>query len=373
MTRVALLSQGLGPGGVESVIASLAAGLETLGHETEVLVLELSRDFVQNHSDSRGDGWRLHRLNATGQTSLPRQVLLARRLLKDIDPDVVISMKTLPMIIAPWIVGGRAKLLGCEHLAGAWSGAGVKGFIRRTGRRHSFPRFDGVGALTRLAQEELTAVGVLDARLVENPVGVGYFGSFEDLKAAKVIMVSRLVAKKGLLEAVDAWAEVGPDFSDWTLEIIGSGPLEPILRQRIHEKGLTSSVILAGVGENLAPRIASASIALSASEYEVQPTTVREAMACGTAVVASRSCVFVEEVLGHQRLGITFSVGDKEGLAQALRTAMNDQQLREALAMEAREVAEGWRPSTIAAWWMNWTVEKPVAHRVARRGSRTDG
>jgi glycosyltransferase involved in cell wall biosynthesis len=373
MARVALLSQGSGPGGVESVVRSLADGLETLGHETDVLVMELSRDFAQSHSDSRGDGWRLHRLNATGHTSLPTQVLLARRLLKDIDPDVVISMKTLPMIIAPWIAGGRARLLGCEHLAGAWSGTGVKGFIRRTGRGQSLPRFHGVGALTRLAQEELTAIGVLDARLVENPVGVGYFGSFEDLKAAKVIIVSRLVAGKGLLEAVDAWAEVGPDFTDWTLEIIGSGPLEPILRQRIYEKGLASSVILAGAGENLAPRIASASIALSASDYEVLPTTVREAMACGTAVVASRSCVFVEEVLGRQGLGMTFSVGDKEGLVQALRTAMNDQQLRETIALGAREIAEGWRPSTIAAWWMNWAVEDPVAHRVALRGSLTDG
>lgn len=102
------------------------------------------------------------------------------------------------------------------------------------------------------------------------------------------LFTGRIAPEKNLPALLDAARLVADQHREFRLIVLGDGPDLPALRRQAEEMGLAEAVLFPGsvAHEEVAPFCAAADLFLTASTSEVNPTSVIEAMAAGTPVVA---------------------------------------------------------------------------------------
>ncbi len=136
--------------------------------------------------------------------------------------------------------------------------------------------------------------------------------------ADKLVYVGRLSPEKGVALLLQALALYAPDKH---LRIVGSGPEEYSLKQRVQELGLHDRVEFCGslYGEDLDWEVMSAeALVVPSLWYENLPYVVTENQARGVVVIASASGGITERIT-HGRNGFLFPMGDAEVLGKTLK------------------------------------------------------
>ncbi|MGQ7298179.1 glycosyltransferase family 4 protein [Quadrisphaera sp. KR29] len=165
-------------------------------------------------------------------------------------------------------------------------------------------------------------------------------GAGAHLRAARprVLFIGRFGAQKGLPVLVRAAALLRTDAE---VVLAGSGPDEASLRALVADLGVGHRVRLCGpLDHDLVPAaLRTAAVAVQPSTYEEMGTSVVEALAAGTPVVASRTGG-IPDLLQQGRCGVLVDPGDEHALARALDDLMADGPRRAELAARGREVGE---------------------------------
>jgi colanic acid/amylovoran biosynthesis glycosyltransferase len=164
--------------------------------------------------------------------------------------------------------------------------------------------------------------------------------------APRLVCIASLVPVKDHDTLLRAFAQAD---ADATLELVGSGPLEPELRALAAALGIDGRVLFAGLVDHdrLLERLragdwdgAVLSSRASGTEHEGIPVSLMESMAAGVPAIATDSGATRELVT--PTAGILVPPGDVEALAGALRRTASDAHLRAQLASGAVErVREG--------------------------------
>ena len=163
----------------------------------------------------------------------------------------------------------------------------------------------------------------------------------------RVVAVGRLVEKKGfdvLLESAALMSARGVDF---TLDLIGGGPLETPLERRMAELDLAGRVRLRGPQPQAEiARAVSEAAAFAApcvvgrdGNRDGLPTTLVEAMALGTPCV-STDVTGIPELVRDGDTGLLVPQNDAAALAAVLERLLADPALRITLATRARRRIE---------------------------------
>jgi glycosyltransferase involved in cell wall biosynthesis len=135
----------------------------------------------------------------------------------------------------------------------------------------------------------------------------------------RLLFVGRLAPEKGIDVLLEGFERVVSGGLEATLRIVGSGPLEGLVRDRLDAQGLGGRVELVGAvgGAELAEEMARADALVSSSLRESFGVVIVEALATGLPVVATR-CGGPEETVGADD-GVLARPGDAESLAGAVR------------------------------------------------------
>jgi colanic acid/amylovoran biosynthesis glycosyltransferase len=169
---------------------------------------------------------------------------------------------------------------------------------------------------------------------------------------ARVLMVGRIVAKKGHALAVEALARLAHQGVPVALRIVGEGEEEPALRARCRQLGVAERVTVTGTltREQVRAELAAADLLLHCSvttasgDVEGIPNAVVEAAATGLPVVATRHGG-LEEAVVHGVTGLLVGEGEGEALARALGSLARDparcRALGRAAAARARAEFDG--------------------------------
>lgn len=147
----------------------------------------------------------------------------------------------------------------------------------------------------------------------------------------RVVFVGRLSAEKGLRVLMDAWDTL----PDVPLRIIGSGPMEPAVRQWAAGRANVELTGILGSEEALRAILDARLLVMPSLWYEGFPLTLREALACGTPAIAS-DLGSMAEIIQHDRTGLLVPPGDATALARAVREAYFDDALLRRLGVAAR-------------------------------------
>lgn len=354
-TRVARVITRLNVGGPAIQAVLLTELLDPDRYETLLI--------CGNPGDAEGDMLDLRLGGAVRPHVIPE-------LRRDISPlaDLVAFIKLVTLFIRfrPQVVHthlakagllGRvaARVAGAEVVVHTFHGNVLQGYF---GARTSglFLRIERV--LARLStrviaisprqRRELEAMRIApSSRIVEIPLGLDLAqfrdpprGAFRaelglDAGCPLVGIVARLVPVKAVDVFIAAAAEINRERPDTQFVIVGDGPLRAALTTQVVAAGLTRAVRFLGWRADLASIYADLDVVVCSSRNEGTPVSVLEALAVGSAVVAS-SVGGVPDVIGADERGVLVPAGDPSALARAIQALLDDGSRRAELGRSGR-------------------------------------
>ncbi len=346
-------------GGPARYVPAIASELRTRGHNI-VGIVTLSEEL--EHDDSRY-GFPVIRLRRC--EAFPRRVLrtiftiarLARR------ADVVyLNGLVLEGMIATKIVGRKPtviKVVGdliwekarnadatdlsvdiFQEAAVPWSWRALR-WLQRFYTVHA----DAVIVPSSFLQQIVHGWGVASGRIavVPNAVPLPDPPKTESKPHYDLVTVARMVPWKGLTELIDVAAS-----NQWSLRVVGDGPLMNNLVYRAGERG--ANVSFAGhVDETcVVQELRDARVFVLNSSYEGLPHVVLEAKAAGVAVVAT-AAGGTPEIVRDGIDGLLVPVGDGTALAEAIRRLLgNEAERKRIIDAGRRQIIEGYGFGSLA-------------------------
>ena len=162
----------------------------------------------------------------------------------------------------------------------------------------------------------------------------------------RILMVSRLVEKKGVDVALEAMRRLRDRGCDVELRIIGDGPERTRIETLIRQWQLTNVSLLGALEHTLtlheftrAHLYIQPSVTAASGDQEGIPVTLMEAMASGVPVVSTRHSGIPELVIDGQT-GLLTDERDADGLAAAIERLTRDRIGAEQFAQAARARVE---------------------------------
>jgi glycosyltransferase involved in cell wall biosynthesis len=329
------VAKGLGRGGAERLLVSLAKRLDRSCFDLEVAYILPWKDALV--PAFHGLDVPVHCLGGSRAID-PRWVLRLRRLIRRGRFDIVHSH-------TPYVaLGARSmrspSIIHTEH--NTWP---TYRPLTRWANRLTYPRNTAVIAVSRAVAESIhpipfarqwppvhvilhgpelpaSTAATIDARaharmalgLAENAVVVGTVGNF--------------TRKKDHPTLLKATARIAERHDELRVVLVGSGPLEGELRHATRELGLDGRVLFAGSRDEVASLMPAFDVFALSSRNEGLPIALLEAMGSGIACVAT-AVGGVPEVVTDGREGLLVPPEDATALAGALNKMLSDPDLRE--------------------------------------------
>lgn len=355
--RLSLVISSLAGGGAERAVSEMAnhwasraitVSIITWCGGSEVDAYALHAGIRRARLDVRGE---------QGSASRPSRVLRRIRELRreflEHRPDVILSFVDSTNVVAllaarglevPVVIAERSAPAANLTLSSPW----------RLLRRITYRRADRVVAQTRAAARWLDEHCGTTADVIPNVLRALPAARTEDPESARspvVLAVGRLAWEKDLGTLIRAFAMVHGAHRDWTLVLLGEGPLREELQAQVRELGIADAVRFEGFRPDPEAWMARAAIFVLSSRFEGYPNALLEAMAMGAAVVSSDCPSGPREIIREGVDGRMFAVGEVAALASLLRELMDDAPQRRRLGTAARGVRERHAPDRIMQLW----------------------
>jgi glycosyltransferase involved in cell wall biosynthesis len=149
-----------------------------------------------------------------------------------------------------------------------------------------------------------------------------------------VVFTSRLDPQKRPEDALNAFASIADQFTDALLVFVGGGSLEQSLKERAIESGLGERVRFVGHQNNIPDWLAATTVWTLPTESENFSLAVLEALAAGCPILTTL-CPGNDEILIDGDNALTVPVGDTAALAQGMRRLLADASLRQRISAGA--------------------------------------
>jgi len=154
----------------------------------------------------------------------------------------------------------------------------------------------------------------------------------------RMITVGRMVAIKGYDLLLDACARLSADGVEWSLDMVGDGPMRAALEKKAAALGVAARVRFSGPvsQDEIAAHYRDANVIVVSSFMEGVPVVLMEAMATAMCVVATK-VGGVSELVDHEKSGLLVDPGSAELLASALARLAAAPALRSAFGQKGRD------------------------------------
>lgn len=291
----------LSGGGAQRQLAYLSSELVRLGHEVHIAYLTPG-PHPDEHRDSRVF---LHQLGARGNYDL-RLLLQIGRLMRDISPHVVqtwlLQMDILAGLIAvlrgvPWVLReptsnsfwtSERGLPGLKARIRALLGRHARAVVSNSQNGDEFWRARRKGQNCFVIPNGLPIGEISATTAIAGPVAGA-------LDAGVVLYAGRFDERqKNITRMMTALLEVARR-SPVTVVLCGEGPALAEAQRLVARAALSTRFIFTGHTSDVWQWMKRANAFVSVSEFEGQPNTVMEAMACGCPLVLS-------DIPGHRAL-----------------------------------------------------------------------
>ena len=340
-------------GGVEHVVDQLARRLADQGYDVGVFALKEPGDSVDliGHPDIAVTTAR--RVDMTDYLGLqsavsPEAVREFKHALDTYDPDIVHVHNRFfftSFVGLAYTVRSDVKLVTSLHLGTLDQldglGSVAADLFQSTLSRTLVRRSDAVICVSEAVASVAADLGVDPARthVVRNAVDRDRFVAESKTFDKRLLYIGRLVQNNGpqdLLEAVPALLEAHPDA---TVEMVGSGPLQGELADRIAALGIGDAVTMHGYVDDITEMYAGADVFCRPSYSEGLPLTLLESMATGTVPVVT-PVAGSEEIVTDGETGCFVDVGAPETIAETVTSLFDDPSRVDRIGTSAREYVE---------------------------------
>ena len=268
-----------------------------------------------------------------------RRIRVLRRAIRESEPDIVIGFLDATNILTLCATLGLGRpVVVCEfnnpighRIKRIWA------FLRRVSYRFA----DALVCETHPTLTRFLAMIKIKGWVIPPFISVppaNRNGGNGHSSARVIAAMGRLDRQKGFDLLLDAFARIVDRHPDWSLKIIGQGPLRKELEQQTAALKLAERVHFAGRVVDPFAVLGSSDLFVFSSRSEGFGLALGEAMACGLPVVSFDCESGPRHIIRHGLDGILVPPEDVGALAGELDRLMGDPQERARLAARAPEV-----------------------------------
>ena len=174
-----------------------------------------------------------------------------------------------------------------------------------------------------------------------------------------ILAVGRLVPQKGFDILLRAFAGGVADLAEWSVEILGEGPLRKELERLAEELGVRHRVVFHGYVDDPDAHYARAGIFALPSRYEGVPNALLEAMAAGLPLIVSDASPGPLEEVTDGENGIVVPAEDVSALTAAMTNLAGDAGMRRTMGEASRTRSAEHGPERTLAVWQD-VIERAV-------------
>lgn len=250
----------------------------------------------------------------------------------------------------------RDKGIISGRLITSFRGVGVSWYIEQRGAHiydELFERGDLMLPVTDNCTRKLIELGCQGPKMLLHPEGI-HLDRFVPVKrglclAGKVCLltVGRLVEKKGVEYSIRAAARLVERYPELEYNIVGDGPLRKPLMRLTMDLGVFKNIIFHGSRpqEDIIKHLGKAQIFIAASvtagngDAEGAPSAIKEAMASGLPVVATRHGG-LPEMVEDEVTGFLVEERDSAALAEKITRLIEKEDVRERLGKAGRALVK---------------------------------
>nr|MBD5376417.1 glycosyltransferase family 4 protein [Bacteroides sp.] len=271
-------------------------------------------------------------------------------LLKEYRPDITVSMFTHEMTFLPSIKDGSKKVLEL-HFSKQFRtldarSNGVSFTMRAINHildyldRRAIRAYDQFVVLSKMDAADW-GKGYKNMTIISNPLSFEPLGSeLSNLDTKRALAIGRLCPQKGFDTLLKVWATIPAEVRDkWTLDIVGSGPDEQVLRKAILEYNLGESVKILPPVQDVQSLYRTHSIFCFPSRYEGFGMAILEAMSFGLPPVSFNCPCGPAEIIDDKFNGFLIKQNDIHSFANALIQLMESPNLRSDMGSRAHKKA----------------------------------
>ena len=287
---------------------------------------------------------------------------LLRKVLFDIQPDIVISTGLLEKFILPEIKGNwitvREFHFPKNYRVLAYNGRSFfYKFVERLADLYEYGwqlrKYDHIVILTNEDKErnwtDTDSLSVIPNFII--PIDESNIIPQKDVR--KVIAVGRLTAQKNFSSLIRAFRMVVDLHPDWILEIYGNGQELTMLQSLIKKLHLKKYINLYGNTLNVQNKMCNSSIFVLSSIFEGFGLVITEAMSCGLPVVSYTCPCGPKDIITDGVDGFLVSTGDEQMLADKICYLIENPDIRMKMGTAALKKSENYHIEKIIPMWMN--------------------
>lgn len=188
---------------------------------------------------------------------------------------------------------------------------------------------------------------------INNPIRINNAAIDFSKKKKKLLYVGRLeCGMKQLDTLLNNWNLIANNFPDWSLHLVGGGPDEMMLKQQVVQEEIPR-VFFEGI-QDPQPYYEEASIfCFSSASSEGWGMVLVEAQMNGCVPVAFESYSAIADIISDHKTGLLVPAYNNELYINALMELMQNEILREELAINAIEYVKRFDIDTIGKQWIN--------------------
>ncbi|MBL7817963.1 MAG: glycosyltransferase family 4 protein [Saprospiraceae bacterium] len=277
-----------------------------------------------------------------------KRIFRLRHIIKQTQPDVVISFTTMCNIVAYFSkIGLKTPLIISERTNPL---AYPLNFVWQKLKTLAYNRVDALILQTQGVQKLYRNIKT-PQYIVRNPLILPPSAVPITVYNQKVVItVGRLDTYKNVQGLVEAFAKT--EQKDWSLWIVGrDGGKQKTIEQRAKGLGISEQVIFWGNQTDVFSYLAKASIFATTSQVEGYPNALLEAMAMGLPVVSTDCDFGPSEIIEEGKNGFLVPLNDTEEYAQKLSLLMNDENLRQQIGQNASRIKDSHSLSAVMIEW----------------------
>lgn len=367
--RLTFVISSLQDGGAERVMTIMANYWAAAGWNITLLTLDDGVAPLSYDLDSRVRHVPLAVAEHSGNTPAAlrngfRRLRALRRSLRQSRPDAILSFMDITNVTTilatqglgvPVIISERSD--PARHFPGRiWSKL----------RQLLYPLADAVVVQSQGALDYFSPKVQARARIIPNPVLSAQPStviSSIQLPRPALVTMGRLVQSKGFDLLLRAFAQIKDKRRDWTLVILGDGPLRTELESLRNQLGLEQRVLMPGRVNNPYNALVQSDLFVMSSRYEGFPNALCEAMACGLAVVCTDCPSGPREIIRDGIDGILVANEDVAALTKAIDQLMENKIERARLGERATDVTTRFALSEVMRLWED-TLAQVIGKRL---------
>jgi len=328
-TRVLFLMPNLGGGGAERVIVTLLQHLDRARLELHLALLEAAGPLLKEVPADVA----LHDLKAKRvRYAFPGVIRLTWKLRPHAIHSAMCELNMAAVLSRPFLPPESRLLVREDSSPSAQNAQSRKHpLVWNWFYRVLYPRADKIICVGDYVLDDLAEnFGIPRSKMVRiyNPVDVVMTRQLAEVggnpyrgKGPHLVAGGRLSREKGADVLLDAMPLVRAAIPDADLTLVGEGPLKSELLAQRERLGLNEAVHLVGFQPNPFPYFKHADLFVLPSRFEGLPLAVLEALAVGTAVVASDCPGALREILGDCPRARLVPPSDPKALAEGIVSA----------------------------------------------------